>query len=1311
MNMRTAVAAVAVGLAAVAFADPATLVVDRSGAAGAYVSIQAAVDAANAGDTILVKPGVYDNGFKTYTYTDDASVTHTFTNRVTLTKKLHLKAEGLADETVILGAWDGGTSTGIGPAAVRCVYVDSAGLGSVIEGFTIRDGNCHVRYKADGKTNITDVLPNRGGGITASSSANTAFFAVGCVFDHCSGFRGGALRYGSAIRCRFVNMQGSGACVGRGTTFVNCLIDGNKTDGGLVMESTLVNCTMVGNGGTGVSFNIPVHLYNSICVANNGYGASLTAAAQSEATSTLTRSVVFDVLSNDNPRRNFFKTPDHAVTNDDLVVFAPLFEDYRVLAGSAAEGLGDAATIGENLNVSGAAAPIDLYLDFNGAAIPKTGPINAGCIQATATAAGGCARFTGKVMARGHAVKQDNISLWAYSEKPIDIFKVSVDGQPFYWNAPTMRMPELDGGVYVGIPGKGVVTTNEAVMPTATLTVAKDGSAQYTTIQAALNAITDSNPRVILVAEGEYNDVGYKDSANGDSCIKLIRPVRIVGAGRGKSTIRGRKAETADGRGTGASRCVLFANKDVIQIVQGFTLTGGRCVGTGTEDADANSGGLALGGLWERQYLLDCELTDGYAYRGGAAKRVTLERCHVHGVKATGGAIVRPGRLRSSLVEALEGGGYMVDLQQVPVAASTIVSSAPSFTPNPPNTAAHKGNYNSIYYSKATGSAPALVLGEDTAGIVYYGKLSKSDREGTTPGSANVDPLFVNATTHDYRLTSCSPAITSGVADVANYWEDPCLSDLNGNPRLFVDGKPVPGAVQTVVEALNITADQGAEVTLSGLVAVEPGGSVTVMATSKDAQRTVVGFVVDGEKVPGGSWTYTAPEDGSWTLGGHAVKALLTSDWYVKPTGSNTANGWTPETAFATLTYAMSVARAGDTVHALEGVYTAGSEIGGGVDCRVVIKNGVSLVGDEGAEKTVIMGGEGVRPAAFAGSSGALRGVTLTGGKLAEDSDTDAKRGGGVWANNLTVTVSDCIISNNVCARGGAACYCTLVNCRIIGNKGAQTSGAAYYSTLYGCYVDKNTCGSGQLFRFPYGLYNCTLGADNPKVATVIADNMGAIENCAILCGTSSDAIAYARNCVVLESQKGRYGTDNIIPIADAAAAKLDADGRPAKDSPLVDAGGALAAGMPASDFFGTQWYYNGAPDIGACEHDWRGDYQADLGNCATVVAADPQVVETDEGKVLVKDGAITIRFTDETLKAKYRLPFQVTGTGTLTLKAGDEIVGTYTAADGAQTLTYKNKVYGNDLAFAYAPGENDAGGALLDAQSGGVSGLMVIVR
>ena len=801
MNKRMGLAALSAVWSVGSFADPATLVVDRSGTGGAYVSIQAAVDAANAGDTILVRPGVYDNDFKTYNYTDDASETHTFTNRVTLTKKLHLKAVGRAAETVILGAWDERTSNGIGSAAIRCVYVDSSGAGSVIEGFTLRDGNCHAQYKADGKTTITDVLPNRGGGITSHGGQRTAFFAIGCVFDHCSGFRGGALRFGSAIRCRFVNVQGPGSCVGRGVSFLNCLIDGNLTDGGLVRESTLVNCTLVGNGGRGAVFSTHVYVYNSVCVGNNADCATL---GGNEASATLNRSAVFDTRSTDNPRRDFFQAIDeYSVVGDTSVLFAPLLEDYRVRAGSAAVGLGAAEAIAENFDVSEAAAEIDLYRDFSGAEIPKTGAINAGCLQAMATAAGGCALFKGRVTAKGHAVKQDGVDLWAFSENPVDVFKVFAGGQPLYWKTPSVRPPELDGSAYFAIPGAGVTTTNEAVMPAVTLTVAKDGSAQYTTIQAALDAVSDNNGVLITVAPGDYDDVGGVDETNGDSCIKLTHAVRIVGAGRGVSTIRGRKAATADGRGDGASRCAYLANSSQIQIVQGFTLTGGRCAGTGTDNVNINSGGLVQGANIGYNFVLDCELSDGYAFRGSATRHVTLMRCRIHDVAASGGAIVRPGRIMSSILQASEGSGAMVDVQETYLYNSTLVSYGPSFTVGSYGQPSIRANYNTIYYSRAS-SGSALALGANTAGIVYYGNVTPYIQSETTPGYVETNPHFADAMNGDFRLCSGSAAITSGYADAVPLWADDCLSDVDGNPRLFFDGKPMPGAVQVVASRLGL---------------------------------------------------------------------------------------------------------------------------------------------------------------------------------------------------------------------------------------------------------------------------------------------------------------------------------------------------------------------------------------------------------------------------------------------------------------------------------------------------------------------------
>ena len=110
-------------------------------------------------------------------------------------------------------------------------------------------------------------------------------------------------------------------------------------------------------------------------------------------------------------------------------------------------------------------------------------------------------------------------------------------------------------------------------------------------------------------------------------------------------------------------------------------------------------------------------------------------------------------------------------------------------------------------------------------------------------------------------------------------------------------------------------------------------------------------------------------------------------------------------------------------------------------------------------------------------------------------------------------------------------------------------------------------------------------------------------------------------------------------------------------------------------------------------------------------MAADPQVIETMDGKVLVKDGAIALVFPDRNGEAKYRVPFIVTGTGTLTLTAGEEIVGTYTAADGAQNLSFRDGTWGRELAFTYEPGANDVGGALLDAISGGVAGFSISIR
>jgi hypothetical protein len=80
----------------------------------AAVIIQEAVDAAAAGDEIVVTNGVYATGGR-------AVGTNLLANRVALDKAVALRSVNGPAFTVIQGAWEPGTTNG--PAAVRCAYL------------------------------------------------------------------------------------------------------------------------------------------------------------------------------------------------------------------------------------------------------------------------------------------------------------------------------------------------------------------------------------------------------------------------------------------------------------------------------------------------------------------------------------------------------------------------------------------------------------------------------------------------------------------------------------------------------------------------------------------------------------------------------------------------------------------------------------------------------------------------------------------------------------------------------------------------------------------------------------------------------------------------------------------------------------------------------------------------------------------------------------------------------------------------------------------------------------------------------------
>ena len=199
----------------------------------AATNIQAAVDAAVAGDSILVSNGVYQTG---------ATAVTGMSNRVAVSKLLTVRSVNGPAVTCIVGSGPNG------PAAVRCVYLTS---GAVLAGFTLTNGA--VQTSGDSVTNMS------GGGVLCASST--------AAVSNCVMAGNSALFYGGGTY--------SG-------TLKNCVLTGNSAAfGGGACSSTLYNCTLAGNsayagGGTygGVLDNCIVY-YNTATSDGNYSGGTL----------------------------------------------------------------------------------------------------------------------------------------------------------------------------------------------------------------------------------------------------------------------------------------------------------------------------------------------------------------------------------------------------------------------------------------------------------------------------------------------------------------------------------------------------------------------------------------------------------------------------------------------------------------------------------------------------------------------------------------------------------------------------------------------------------------------------------------------------------------------------------------------------------------------------------------------------------------------------------------------------------------------------------------------------------------------------
>ena len=1318
----------------------------------AYETIQEGVDAASAGDVVLVAPGVYDKGGKTFDWTK-SGVTVTCTNRVVVDKKITLKAiSSNPADTVIKGAWDSspadGNDLGIGPAAVRCVYVSVGVSGVVVKGFTLADGSAQSRVASG---DIAAGLPGGFAGNSANYSRQS--FVADCVITNCSGARGGAVRFATCSRCVIIDCKTEGGQAGaRHANLFHSLVMRNFSKSSCVDYGVFVNSALVETTGADPCGGNAQSYFNSLVYANSKKPYSVSDSYKAYNTA-------FQEIE------SIGQQSADCVVGETYSFVAPLLGDYRVRKGSVAATLGSVSRLVEAVSGLGFTVPdeVEIYKSMDGVTIDpaSNGPIAAGPYQRTVETCGGqffkVGQGTISFVANG-ITNALNSSMYAFgTEYPSTISVNIVSAHPIHRiDRATAHggnyYPDMEGKVVCGFPPAGIIVTNSAYTANKRVYVNPDpeigadddsetgrgasAAKPFLTLQYAVDRA--GNRGVVIAAEGRYDKGGDQySSVSNRVTMKDSTHIRVIGAGAGKSFIVGQGDENdpaGDGtkRGPAAMRCVgMFGGEAA---VQGFTLTGGRSsydASNTTGEIPANQGGCvyAYNSSAPGSYqILDCVITDGVAYRGGLARGGTYTRCVFTGGEPLAGGLIRDYVYLSSCLiygNTSSGSGYSV------IDSSSVSSYHVTAVRSDNTEATIMSALGMLFYNAVIvgGGGNISSLGE-TRGSLMSGFGTITPKAGVVVEYVTGSPMFVDSANADYRVGSASPAVTCG-ALLDDWWTRPAC-DFNGNPLRFVNGKPVAGAFADPVAMVSATVLGDASVSPSGTMFVEPGESVTFTATQ--GERPIKCFKVDGVEMPAGetSYTFTAPADSSLTSLVSVVASPIT-DFYVNAddtVGRDSNDGFTPETPKLTLEGAMSITGlgtvAGDTVHAAKGAYESGDmpSLSDSIRSRVKVPAGVTLVADEGPEETAIVGKAATSPAtdglgsdamrcATVCAGGILRGFTLRGGRVnyaASNNDSEQYVGGGVLMQSASGTdetkyprVENCVFTNNVAVRGGAGGgkFGVYVNCRVVGNRSTATSSAFYRGIAYGCYIDGNK--GPQVFRYAAALHNCTVTASNTAsngAATDIFPDFGSansvpysgfkatIENCVLLCNVNYSAIT---NSLVVTGKAGaNVSADCNTFVADEAAAKIGADGIPQKDSPAVDMqpAGEVPAMLGGVDAAGGQRVYNGKADLGAFEYDWRGDYAAylDSGNISVPAASANLVADVAGTSLELGRGAFDVELTggNEQAFTKYTLPLEVLGSGTLTVVLNGATTNVYTSADGATSLVFRNKVANNALAFSY---------------------------
>ncbi len=852
------------------FADARTLWVNGDGAADTpdgseaapYATIQAAVDAAAEGDTVKVRPGIYD--------ADEIAGPGGTLARVVIDKALTLESTDGKDRTFVIGQ-KGNGSDGTGAGAVRCVVICN-GAAAVVKGFTLADGHASGRnndYEASFGGCVLMTGNARDAATEAKHVANAQAFVVDSIVRDGSALRGGNVAGGNLVRCLVAN--GTAASSGCGSYNANSYLsvyieNGGAVNAGAIYGGTHVSATVQQSAGRFFA-GYGVSCFQCVFVGEAVLHHTVETAKPNFQFCVVPKDEVYATEVSTEPQ-DILASSVNCVLDAAATLAVPTFGDFRHV--SAVQSEAARGEMGFNAKIPEAYRTVDFA--GNPLVTDKTAPCYAGAIQAEVCAAVPTGEsaivvragdFTkGRLCVNGTPVLLDGTC--HFDGETVRISGVgNGDCRLAYCTDATGArcFPGVDGAITLKPKaGKTPDLTGAFLKPVwADAANGDDATADgteakpYRTLQAAYEkaAASDETCRFVLAKPGDYDTGGAVPAGSSLSnrlCMTQGNVLVRSTAGRDVTFVTGASStESPDkfGNGPCAVRCLYLKSG----WVQGFTLRGGRTFKEDVQDVDHQGGGVYVGPgsmvnlAATAPGLRDCTVTNCSAVRVSAAYGGNYDNCLLLDNDVVKGVRVRyAGYLRQCfLAGGNDAGTYIQDcntLESCTVVAPlhyALVSCARVV-----NSVIHRPTRTDIP-SWAQGCSAFRIATKNLAMTLENCAIDPNETceiaESAT-GSTFTKTACRETLTNDDFGEGSRPCVTSAYVDAddaafVDLWDGPWenLADALGNPRVSNGARDLGGI----------------ELDWRAVYAARLGRGVTVTAAPASATA-----VADGVKLVGG---------------------------------------------------------------------------------------------------------------------------------------------------------------------------------------------------------------------------------------------------------------------------------------------------------------------------------------------------------------------------------------------------------------------------------------------------------------------------